>query len=108
MPVPLFDTAATLAPLRAEIDAAIARVIDSGRFILGPQGAAFETEFADYCGARHAIGGADGTYPAWHLYVVRSARADELAAALKAAGHGQKAYYRTPVHLQPAMSRYAQ
>jgi dTDP-4-amino-4,6-dideoxygalactose transaminase len=37
---------------------------------------------------------------------VRSERADELAAALKAAGHGQKAYYRTPVHLQPAMREY--
>ena len=45
--------------------------------------------------------------PAWHLYVVRSARADELAAALKAAGHGHKAYYRTPVHEQPAMREYA-
>jgi dTDP-4-amino-4,6-dideoxygalactose transaminase len=49
----------------------------------------------------------DGAAPAWHLYVVRSARPDELAAALDAAGHGQKAYYRTPVHLQPAMRDYA-
>ena len=49
----------------------------------------------------------DGVEPAWHLYVVRSEAADELAAGLKAAGHGQKAYYRTPVHLQPAMLEYA-
>ena len=48
-----------------------------------------------------------GTAPAWHLYVVRSARADDLAAALAAAGHGHKAYYRTPVHAQPAMAPYA-
>jgi dTDP-3-amino-3,4,6-trideoxy-alpha-D-glucose transaminase len=48
-----------------------------------------------------------GALPAWHLYVIRSDRADELAAALAAAGHGQKAYYRTPVHLQPAMRDYA-
>ena len=41
--------------------------------------------------------------PAWHLYVVRHARADELAAALKAAGIGHKAYYRVPAHRQPAM-----
>jgi dTDP-3-amino-3,4,6-trideoxy-alpha-D-glucose transaminase len=45
--------------------------------------------------------------PAWHLYVVRHARSDELAAALKAAGIGHKAYYRVPTHLQPAMRDYA-
>jgi dTDP-4-amino-4,6-dideoxygalactose transaminase len=46
------------------------------------------------------------TDPAWHLYVIRHARADELAAALKAAGIGHKAYYRRPTHLQPAMAEY--
>jgi dTDP-4-amino-4,6-dideoxygalactose transaminase len=50
----------------------------------------------------------DGASPAWHLYVVRDARADELGAALKGAGIGQKAYYRTPVHRQPAMLGYAE
>jgi dTDP-4-amino-4,6-dideoxygalactose transaminase len=45
--------------------------------------------------------------PAWHLYVVRHARSDDLAAALKAAGIGHKAYYRVPTHLQPAMRDYA-
>ena len=45
--------------------------------------------------------------PAWHLYVVRHARADALAAALKAAGIGNKAYYRVPTHRQPAMREYA-
>jgi dTDP-3-amino-3,4,6-trideoxy-alpha-D-glucose transaminase len=39
--------------------------------------------------------------------VVRSERADGVAAALAEAGHGQKAYYRTPVHEQPAMREYA-
>ena len=47
-----------------------------------------------------------GSAPAWHLYVVRSERADELAAALGGAGIGHKAYYRTPVHRQPAMAPY--
>jgi dTDP-3-amino-3,4,6-trideoxy-alpha-D-glucose transaminase len=61
MAVALFDTAAPLAPLRPEIDAAIARVVDSGRFILGPEVAAFEREFAAYCGVAHAIGVANGT-----------------------------------------------
>jgi dTDP-4-amino-4,6-dideoxygalactose transaminase len=45
--------------------------------------------------------------PAWHLYVVRHQRSDELAAALKAAGIGHKAYYRVPTHRQPAMREYA-
>jgi dTDP-3-amino-3,4,6-trideoxy-alpha-D-glucose transaminase len=49
----------------------------------------------------------NGCEPAWHLYVVRHARADDLAAALKAAGIGQKAYYRVPTHEQPAMREYA-
>jgi dTDP-3-amino-3,4,6-trideoxy-alpha-D-glucose transaminase len=49
----------------------------------------------------------DGCEPAWHLYVVRHERADDLAAALKAAGIGQKAYYRVPTHEQPAMREYA-
>src|SRR3954447_657471 len=61
MGVPLFDTTTPLAPLRARIDAAIAGVLDSGRFILGPEVTAFEAEFARYCGARHAVGVANGT-----------------------------------------------
>src|SRR3954449_10289699 len=61
MTVPLFDTATPLAPLRDDIDAAIRRVVDSAAFVLGPEVAAFESEFADYCGATHAIGVANGT-----------------------------------------------
>jgi dTDP-3-amino-3,4,6-trideoxy-alpha-D-glucose transaminase len=44
-----------------------------------------------------------GARPAWHLYVVRHERADELHAALAAAGIGARAYYRVPIHRQPAM-----
>jgi dTDP-3-amino-3,4,6-trideoxy-alpha-D-glucose transaminase len=48
-----------------------------------------------------------GSQPAWHLYVVRHRQIDAIAAALSGAGHGQKAYYRTPIHRQPAMAEYA-
>jgi dTDP-4-amino-4,6-dideoxygalactose transaminase len=48
----------------------------------------------------------DGCRPAWHLYVIRHRHADELAAALSAAGIGVKAYYRVPLHRQPAMAPY--
>ena len=44
-----------------------------------------------------------GVRAAWHLYVIRHPRADELAQALAQAGIGCKAYYRVPVHRQPAM-----
>jgi dTDP-4-amino-4,6-dideoxygalactose transaminase len=47
--------------LRAEIDAAMARVIDDGWFVLGKQGEAFEKEFADFCGAAHCVGVGSGT-----------------------------------------------
>ncbi len=61
MPVPLFDTSTPLAPLRGCLDAAIAAVLDEQRYILGPQVAAFEAEFAAYLGAGHAVGVANGT-----------------------------------------------
>jgi len=61
MAVPLFDTSAALTGLRDELRAAVARVLDSERYILGPEVDAFEQEFATYCGARHAVGVANGT-----------------------------------------------
>jgi dTDP-4-amino-4,6-dideoxygalactose transaminase len=50
---------------------------------------------------------APGAAPAWHLYVVASERADGIAEGLQHAGVGARAYYRTPVHRQPAMAPYA-
>src|SRR4051794_29509378 len=47
-----------------------------------------------------------GAHPAWHLYVVRSERADDLLPVLKAAGIGARSSYRLPAHLQPAMRDY--
>jgi dTDP-3-amino-3,4,6-trideoxy-alpha-D-glucose transaminase len=61
VPIPLFDTATALAPLQGELRAAIDRVLASGRYVLGPEVQAFEAEFADYIGAAHAIGVANGT-----------------------------------------------
>jgi dTDP-3-amino-3,4,6-trideoxy-alpha-D-glucose transaminase len=61
MAVALFDTSSPLAPLREELRAAIDRVLASERYILGPEVAAFEREFAAYCGAGDAIGVANGT-----------------------------------------------
>jgi dTDP-4-amino-4,6-dideoxygalactose transaminase len=61
MTVPLFDTSTVLTPLREELRAAVARVLDSERYILGPEVQAFEQEFAAWCGVEEAIGVANGT-----------------------------------------------
>jgi dTDP-4-amino-4,6-dideoxygalactose transaminase len=49
----------------------------------------------------------DGATPAWHVYVIRSPRVDEIAAALTEAGIGNKIYYRPAIHRHPAMAPYA-
>jgi dTDP-3-amino-3,4,6-trideoxy-alpha-D-glucose transaminase len=59
--VPLFDTSAALVGLREQLRQAIEGVLESERYILGPEVSAFEQEFAAYCGAGHAIGVANGT-----------------------------------------------
>src|ERR1700720_192484 len=61
MAVGLFDTATTLSPLRDELRAAIERVLDSERFILGPEVDSFERELATYTGVSHGVGVANGT-----------------------------------------------
>jgi dTDP-4-amino-4,6-dideoxygalactose transaminase len=58
---PFLDFAAHLAPIRGEVDAAIARVLDSGWFVLGPEVEAFERELAAAAGAPHAIAVGNGT-----------------------------------------------
>ena len=61
MSVPLFDTSTPVYGLRAELRAAVERVLDSERYILGPEVSAFEHEFAEYCGVGQAVGVANGT-----------------------------------------------
>jgi dTDP-4-amino-4,6-dideoxygalactose transaminase len=48
-----------------------------------------------------------GAEHVYHLYVVRHARPDELAARLRERGVEARGYYRLPVHRQPAMAAYA-
>lgn len=58
--IPFLDLKAPHVELREEITTAIARVVDSGWYILGPEVDAFEAEYAAYCEARHCIGLANG------------------------------------------------
>ncbi len=64
--IPFLDLRPQNEPLRAEFEAATARVIASGQFTLGPEVEAFEREFAAYCGTRHAVALNSGT-AALHL-----------------------------------------
>jgi dTDP-4-amino-4,6-dideoxygalactose transaminase len=74
MAIPLFDIHSGLAPLRDRLLQAAAGTVDSGAFILGPEVTAFEAEFAEYLGAEHVVGVANGT--------------DALTIALRAMGVG--------------------
>ncbi len=58
--IPFLDLGAAYRELKTDIDAAMHRVLDSGWYILGPEVEAFETEWASYCGANHAVGLANG------------------------------------------------
>ncbi|MDT8440424.1 MAG: DegT/DnrJ/EryC1/StrS family aminotransferase [Desulfuromonadales bacterium] len=74
MLIPMVDLKIQYQQLKAEIDAAVAGVLESTQFILGPEVTAFEEEIAAYLGVRHAVGVASGT--------------DALHLALLAAGVG--------------------
>jgi dTDP-4-amino-4,6-dideoxygalactose transaminase len=58
--VPFIDLKAAYTELKNELDAAYSHVMDSGQYILGEEVAAFEREFADYCGVKHCIGVGNG------------------------------------------------
>ncbi|ALS95164.1 DegT/DnrJ/EryC1/StrS family aminotransferase [Xanthomonas oryzae] len=60
MDVPFLDVRAVNARYADELKAAAARVIDSGWYVLGQELAAFEDEFAGYCGTTHAVGVGNG------------------------------------------------
>src|SRR5215469_13167052 len=60
-PIPQTAPLAAYRAAQRRIDRAIARVLASGRYVLGPEVEAFEREFAAYIGCRHAVGVGSGT-----------------------------------------------
>jgi len=82
--VPLLDLTAQYRPIRDEILAAIARVCDSQRFIMGPEVEALERELAARIGVPHAIAVSSGT--------------DALLLAMMAMGIGPGAEVITPTY----------
>jgi dTDP-3-amino-3,4,6-trideoxy-alpha-D-glucose transaminase len=61
MTMPLFASRAAIEPLLLEIAERQRAVLESGRYILGPEVEAFEAEFAEFVGAEHCVGLANGT-----------------------------------------------
>ncbi|MFV3130375.1 DegT/DnrJ/EryC1/StrS family aminotransferase [Niveispirillum sp. KHB5.9] len=84
LPIPQTDPGAACQAMRAEIDKAIARVLTSGRYILGEEVDAFEREFASWLGTDGAVGVASGT--------------DALVLGLKALGVGAGDWVATVSH----------
>ncbi len=61
MSIPFLDLSHQHVPLRAEIESALRRVLDSGQFILGEETRRLEVELAERCGGVHAVAVASGT-----------------------------------------------
>src|SRR5207247_7437144 len=61
MNVPLLDLKEQYLAIKSEVDAAIAEVMESQHFILGPKVEQCETAIARYCGSSHAVGVSSGS-----------------------------------------------
>lgn len=61
MQIPFIDLGAQQKRLRPALDLAIARVLDQGQYVMGPDVAVLEKQLAEFCGVRHALGCANGT-----------------------------------------------
>jgi dTDP-4-amino-4,6-dideoxygalactose transaminase len=75
MEIPFLDLKAPYLELKAELDTAYQRVMESGYYILGQEVDHFEREFAEYCGTQYAVGVGNGL-EALHLIL----RAMEIGA----------------------------
>ena len=60
MKIPFLDLGSTYLDLQGDLDAAYQRVMNSGWYILGKEVRTFESEFANYCQAKHCIGVGNG------------------------------------------------
>jgi dTDP-4-amino-4,6-dideoxygalactose transaminase len=60
MKVPFLDLGRLHQEIRGPLEGAFRRVMDSGRYVMGPEVDAFESEFAHYCGVEYCIGVGNG------------------------------------------------
>lgn len=88
MQVPLNDLGRHLAGIEAALSQALQRVAKSGRLVLGPEVAAFEASFAEYCGVAHCLGVANGSDAlTLALQSLGCGRGDEVATVANAGGY---------------------
>ena len=59
--IPIIDLKRQYASVKEEVDSAIRRVVEGGRYMMGAEVEAFEEEFAAYCGTAHAVAVGSGT-----------------------------------------------
>lgn len=59
--VPFLDLQAQYQSIKAQVEPAIAQVLDSSAYVLGPAVEQFEADFANYCGTKHCVGVGSGT-----------------------------------------------
>jgi dTDP-4-amino-4,6-dideoxygalactose transaminase len=85
MRVPLLDLCGQYQKLKTPIDAAVARVLASGRYVMGPELQSFEQELAAYVGTKHAVAVASGTDA---LLSAAMALEIGLGTSYKGPGHG--------------------
>ena len=78
--IPLVDLRAQYLSIKGAVDAAVARVMETGQFVLGDEVEAFEREFADYSGAADGIAVNSGT-SALHLALMEYDWFDRLSGA---------------------------
>jgi dTDP-4-amino-4,6-dideoxygalactose transaminase len=60
-PIAFIDLAAQKKRIGPQVEAAIARVLEHGQYIMGPEVKAFEAQLGDFCGAKHVVSCASGT-----------------------------------------------
>ncbi|MBI3516385.1 MAG: DegT/DnrJ/EryC1/StrS aminotransferase family protein, partial [Proteobacteria bacterium] len=60
-PIPFIDLQAQRRRIAGAVERAIARVLEHGQFIMGPEIVELERRLADYCGVKHAVACGSGT-----------------------------------------------
>ena len=96
MNIPFGDLRRQYESIRPELDAAAARVLASGWYILGPEVQAFERAFAAFCGVGHAVGVGNGTEALYlALVALGVGPGDEVITVANAAVYEPLTYHRT-------------
>lgn len=76
--IPFVDLASQQKRIRTDVDKAMTRVLDHGRYVMGPEVAELETELSKFCGAKHSIGCSSGTDALAMVLMAKNLRAGQI------------------------------